>query len=84
MKTNYSSDEDDDDEEEDEPDETDKKDDDTEKAKVKKKTFKPIGDWRSNRHEREKFVLDKMKSTVNLARIKLLPTNFIVYNRQRC
>jgi hypothetical protein len=32
---------------------------------MSKKFFKPIGDWRSNRHEREQFVHTKIKSAVS-------------------
>jgi hypothetical protein len=32
-----------------------------------KQLFKPIGDWRTNRHEREQFVHTKIKTTVRVS-----------------
>jgi hypothetical protein len=63
--TNFSSDEDEEDEEHDEETEANAKNDEN-KEKKNKKLFKPIGDWRTNRHEREQLVHTKMKSAVRI------------------
>ena len=61
---NHSSDEDDDEDEEEDEEASNKTDENNEKKA--KKYFKPIGDWRSNRHEREQFVHTKIKTAVIL------------------